>query len=145
MAQSTHFLIQNPEIPFEALGTQTHFCLGRGEIIYKNSDYATYHKGLMGTSCDLYLTNFRLVACGNMGTWTKIAVTPALAVLGANKAPKISCQVLLNDIDHIEIKRQLLTKKLVPITKSGNESFGFITMKMEEWKESLRGLGLRIV
>lgn len=145
MAQSTYFMIPNPDIPFEAIGTQKHFCLCRGEIIFKNTDYATYHTGLMGTSCDLYLTNFRLVACGNMGAWAKIAVSPALAVLGANNAPKISRQVLLNDVDHIEIKRQLLSKKLVPITKSGNESFGFITTKTEEWKEALRGLGLRII
>ena len=108
MSESTPFVVSNPDIPFEAIKSQKNLCLCAEEDILKMTNYATYHKGLRGVSRDLYLTNLRIVACGNMAGWMKIAISPALAIIGANKAPKISCQILLNDIDYIKVKRQLL-------------------------------------
>lgn len=143
--QPVPYMVPNPDITCESISEQKHFSLCANEFILKRTDYATYHIGLRGVSCDLYLTNHRIVACGNMGSWMKLAAASTLYVMSADKPPKISCQVLLSDIDHIETKRQLLVKKLVPITKSGKESFGFITLKMDDWKNAFRDMEINVV
>lgn len=67
------------------------------------------------------LTNRRIVFCGEMGTYTKLAVFGALAFLGAGKPPKIHFQIILDDLAKLEIVKHGFAKAFLATTKDGKK------------------------
>jgi hypothetical protein len=93
----------NNDLAFDKLDDdlrcQTKFIPRAWETVIFDNELGTYIKSALNVDTgDISLTDRRIVFCGKMGTYAKLAILGSLAFLGAGKAPKIHFQIILKDI-----------------------------------------------
>lgn len=90
------------------------------------------------------LTNRRVVFCGDMGTYTKLAIFGALALLGAGKAPKIHFQVILDDLAKLEIVKHGFSKAYLATTKDGKKFKFQVGNMSDSWIDVFSNAGITV-
>ncbi|GAO21879.1 hypothetical protein ALISP_1699 [Alicycliphilus sp. B1] len=128
----------------EDLRSQTAFIPRAWETVIVDNELGSYIKSAINVDTgDISLTNRRIVFCGKMGAYAKLAVFGGLAVLGAGKAPKIHFQIILKDIDKIELGKHGFAKTFIATTKEG-KTYKFQVRKYDKWVAALSTAGIRV-
>lgn len=126
------------------LRSQTEFIPRAWETVIFENELGSYIKSAINVDTgDISLTDRRIVFCGKMGTYAKLAVFGGLAFLGAGKAPKIHFQLILKDIAHIELGTHGFAKAFLATAKDGKK-YKFGVRSYERWVAALTGIGIQI-
>jgi len=113
-----------------------------GEYVIIDKVRASYFKSAINVDWGrAYLTNFRIVFCGESGNLMKLAAVPVFAVMTASAFPKIHLQILLKDILSVEEKRYGFSKKTVFNTTDGKR-YSLQLDDSASWKARLAEFGI---
>jgi len=126
------------------LRAQTEFFPRSWEKIEIYEELGSYIKSSLNVDVGkVSLTNRRIVFCGEIGAYMKLAAFGALTFLQKPKAPKIHFQVLLADILSIQIGKHGFSKVFV-VTDKLNKTYKFQVRDYSKWERVLSSYGVEV-
>jgi len=138
--------LDNDEVTFahldDELRMQTNFLPRSWEIMVIDKSMGTYIKSAINVDCGhIYLTNRRIVFCGQMGSIAKLAILGGLYFLTAAKPPKIHFQLLFRDILQLKVGKHGFAKTFIALTKNSKE-YKFQVNDYDKWINAISANGV---
>jgi hypothetical protein len=114
------------------------------ETVIFDKELGSYIKSALNVDTgDITLTDRRIVFCGKMGSYTKLAILGGLAAFTDAFKPKIHFQIILKDITKLELGKHGFAKTFFATTKDGKQ-YKFQVRKYDKWIDYLTGAGIKV-